>query len=113
MKHSNNQSGTDPAAYNGQSKEQTLSILERENIAAQPAPPAKLSRPGGKPRLIPRILSILLLITLIFALVRLSTALSTSNDHLLARLANQGTAIADMLHRLPLSPSLSGATVFP
>src|SRR5258708_19786854 len=113
MKLSNNRRGTDPAAHNGQSKEQTLSILERENITAQPASPAKLSRPGVKHRLILRILSILLLITLIFALVRLSTVLSTSNDQLLVRLGNQGAAIVDLRQSLPISPSLFGANVFP
>src|SRR5258708_28791982 len=113
MKLSNNRRGTDPAAHNGQSKEQTLSILERENIAAQPASPAKLSRPGVKHRLILRILSILLLITLIFALVRLSTVLSTINDHLLVRLGNQGTRILDLRQSIPINPSLLGAKIFP
>jgi hypothetical protein len=113
MKLSNNPSGTDPAAHNGQSKEQTLSILERENLTTQPASPAKLSRPGVKHRRILRVLSVILLITLIFALVRLSTVLSTSNDQLLVRLGNQGTAIVDLRQSLPISPYLFGANVFP
>ena len=114
MKLSNNPSGTDPAAHNGQSKEQTLSTQEWEDLTARPSfPSRKSSQSPVKHRLILRILSILLLITLIFALVRLSTVLSTSNDQLLVRLGNQGTAIVDLRQSLPISPYLFGANMFP
>jgi len=96
MKLSDNPSGTDSAARNGQSEEQTLSLLERANLTAPPASPAKLSRPGVKRRRILRIMSVILLITLIFALVRLTSILSATDDQLRLSLGSQGTALVDL-----------------
>src|SRR5256885_14101015 len=113
MKLSDNPSGTDSAARNGQSEEQTLSLLERATLTAPPASPAKLSRPGVKRRRILRIMSVILLITLIFALVRLSTVLSGGDDELVVRIGNQQTALVDLRQSSPISPYLFGANVFP
>ena len=114
MKLNDNPSGTDPAAHNGQSKEQTLSRLERENLTAQPSFPSRRSSQSPvKHRRVLRALNIPVLITLIFALVRLSMILSASNDQLLVRLGNQGTDIVDLRQSLPISPYLFGANVFP
>ena|SRR2546423_2135761 len=113
MKLSDNPSGTDSAARNGQSEEQTLSLLERANLTAPPASPAKLSRPGVKRRRILRIMSVILLITLIFALVRLTSILSATDDQLRLSLGSQGTALVDLRQSSAISPYLFGANVFP
>ena len=55
----------------------------------------------------------ILLIALIFALVRLIANLNPSDDQLLVRIGDQGTALVDLRQSLPISSYLFGANVFP
>jgi len=66
------------------------------------------------------IMSALLLIILIFAAVRLPEVANilsgeqvSSNDKLLVRIGNQQVVTLDLRQRLPISPDLLGANVFP
>ena len=115
MKLDHDPGETLPAAYEGQIEEgeETEPALKRVNLRAQPTSPTKLPHPRVRRRRIPRIMIILLLIALIFALVHLISNLSASDDQLLVRIGNQGTAIVDLRQSLPISPYLSGANVFP
>jgi hypothetical protein len=114
MLRSDNQGETVPSADEGLSEEEeTEPRLKRINLKAQPISPFRLSRPRVKRRRILRIMSIILLITLIFALVRLIANLSATDDQLLVRIGNQGTAIVDLRQNLPISPYLFGVNVFP
>ena len=113
MKRSHDPSETAPAAYEGQSEEETEPKLKRINLPAQPALPTRLSRPRVKRHRILRIISIILLIALILVLVRLISSLSATDDQLLVRIGSQGTAIVDLRQGLPISPYLFGANVFP
>src|SRR5207247_11467581 len=98
MKLDNDPGETLPAAYEGQIEEgeETEPALKRVNLRAQPTSPIKLPQPRVRRRRIPRIMIILLLIALIFALVHLISNLSASDDQLLVRIGNQGTAIVDL-----------------
>src|SRR5260370_31405213 len=58
-------------------------------------------------------MSLILLIALLFALVRLIASVSATNDQLLVRIGDQGTATVDLRQGLPISPYLFGANVFP
>jgi len=102
-----------PAVHDGQSEEQTLSTLARENLAAQRASPSRLSRPRGKRRRILLATNIILPIALIFALVRLTSILSATDDQLRLSLGGQGTALVDLRQSSTISPYLFGANVFP
>jgi hypothetical protein len=113
MKLDHDPNETVPAAYEGQSEEETQPRLKRIHLPAQPAPPVRVSRPRVKRHRILRIMSIILLIAFIFALVRLIASVSATNDQLLVRIGDQGTATVDLRQGLPISPYLFGANVFP
>ena len=113
MKLDHDPNETVSAAYEGQSEEETQPSLKRVTLPAQPAPPMRVSRPRVKRHRILRIMSIILLIALIFALVRLISSVSATDDQLLVRLGDQGTATVDLRQSLPISPYLFGANVFP
>jgi hypothetical protein len=113
MKLDHDPNETVPAAYEGQSEEETQPRLKRINLPLQPAPPVRVSRPRVKRHRILRIMSIILLIAFIFALVRLIASVSATNDQLLVRIGDQGTATVDLRQGLPISPYLFGANVFP
>ncbi len=104
-----------PVAHEGQIEEgeDTEPALKRVNLTAPPFSPIRLPQPRVKRRRALRIISIILLIALIFALVRLIANLSATDDPLLVRIGNQGTAIVDQRQSLPISPYLFGANVFP
>ena len=101
------------AYYEGQSEDETQPSLKRVHLPAQPAPPMRVSRPRVKRHRILRLMSIILLIALIFALVRLIASVSATDDQLLVRIGDQGTATVDLRQSLPISPYLFGANVFP
>jgi hypothetical protein len=114
MKFDHDPNETVPATYDKQSEEEdTKPKLKRINLGAQPASPIRLPQPRVKRRRTLRIMGIILLIALIFALVRLISNLSATDDQLLVRIGNQGTAIVDLRQGLSISPYLFGANVFP
>src|SRR5260370_14339917 len=113
MKLNHDPGGTVPPAYEGQSEEETAPRLKRIHLPAQPAPPMRVTRPRVKRHRILRLMSLILLIALLFALVRLIASVSATNDQLLVRIGDQGTATVDLRQGLPISPYLFGANVFP
>jgi len=113
MKLDHDPNDTVPSAYAGQSEDETEPRLKRIHLPAQPALPTRLSQPRVKRHRILRIMSIILLIALIFALVRLISSVSATDDQLLVRIGDQGTATVDLRQGLPISPYLFGANVFP
>src|SRR5258708_17329891 len=113
MKLNHDPGGTVPPAYEGQSEEETAPRLKRTHLPAQPAPPMRVTRPRVKRHRILRLMSLILLIALLFALVRLIASVSATNDQLLVRIGDQGTATVDLRQGLPISPYLFGANVFP
>src|SRR5260370_34273667 len=104
---------TVPAAYEGQSEDETQPSLKRVNLPAQPAFPTRVTRPRVKRHRILRLISLLLLSALLVALVRVIASVSATDDQLLGRLGSQGTATVDLRQSLPISPYLFGANVFP
>jgi hypothetical protein len=92
-----------PAAYERQSEEgeDTEPALKRLNVKAPPVSGIRLSRPRVKRRRTLRFISVILIIMLIFVLVRLILSLSATDDQLLVRIGDQGTAIA--IQREPVS----------
>jgi hypothetical protein len=104
-----------PAADERQSEEgeDTQPALKRLNVKAPPVSGIRLSRPRVKRRRTLRIISVILIIMLIFVLVRLISNLSATDDQLLVRIGDQGTATVDPRQSLPISPYLFGANVFP
>ncbi len=113
MKFDHDPNETVPATYEGQSEEETQPSLKRIHLPAQPALPTRLSPPRVKRHRILRLMSLILLIALLFALVRLISSVSATDDQLLVRLGDQGTATVDLRQSLPISPYLFGANVFP
>jgi hypothetical protein len=113
MKLDHDPNETTPAAYEGQSEEETQPSLKRVHLPAQPAFPTRVPRPRVKRHRILRLMSLLLLIALLVALVRLIASVSATDDQLLVRLGDQGTATVDLRQSLPISPYLFGANVFP
>jgi hypothetical protein len=104
-----------PAAYERQSEvgEDTEPALKRLNVKAPPVSGIRLSRPRVKRRRTMRIISVILIVMLIFVLVRLISNLNATDDQLLVRIGDQGTATVDLRQSLPISPYLFGANVFP
>src|SRR5260370_6886649 len=113
MKLDHDSNETVPAAYEGQSEDETEPSLKRVHLPAQPALPMRVSRPRVKRHRILRLMSLILLIALLFALVRLIASVSATDDQLLVRIGDQGTATVDLRQGLPISPYLFGANVFP
>ena len=89
MKRNHDSGGTVPAAYEGQSAEETAPRRERVSLPGQPASPARVTRPDVRRRRTLRIMSLILLLALLFALVRLISILSAADDQLLVRIGNQ------------------------
>lgn len=104
-----------PAANEGQIEEgeETEPALKRVNIKERPASHIRLPQPRVKRRRTLRIMVFILIIALILVLVRLIANLSATDDQLLVRIGNQGTALVDLRQSLPISPDLFGANVFP
>ena len=113
MKLDHDPNETVPAAYEGQSEEETQPGLKRVHLPAQPAFPTRVTRPRVKRHRILRLISLLLLSALLVALVRVIASVSATDDQLLVRLGSQGTAPVDLRQSLPISPYLFGANVFP
>ena len=115
MKLNHDPGETVPAAYEGQIEEgeETEPALKRVNIKERPASSIRLPQPRVKRRRTLRIMVIILLLALIFALVRLIANLSATDDQLLVRIGDQGTATVDLRQSSPISPYLFGANVFP
>ena len=113
MKRNHDSGGTVPAAYEGQSAEETAPRRERVSLPGQPASPARVTRPDVRRRRTLRIMSLILLLALLFALVRLISILSAADDQLLVRIGNQERALVDLRQGSPISPYLFGANVFP
>src|SRR5260370_1728892 len=113
MKLDHDPNETVPAAYEGQSEDETEPSLKRVTIRAQPAFPTRVTRPRVKLHRILRLISLLLLSALLVALVRVIASVSATDDQLLVRIGDQGTATVDLRQSLPISPYLFGANVFP
>lgn len=115
MKLDHDSGDTVPADYEERigEGEDTEPALKRVHLTAPPFSPMRFPQPRVKRRRTLRIISLILLIALIFALVRLIANLNPSDDQLLVRIGNQGTAIVDLRQSIPVSPYLFGANVFP
>src|SRR5258707_12564256 len=113
MKLDHDPNETVPAAYEGQSEDETQPSLKRVNLPAQTVFPNRVPRPRVKRHRILRLISVLLLSALLVGLVRVIASVSATDDQLLVRLGSQGTATVDLRQSLPISPYLFGANVFP
>lgn len=113
MERNDNSREAGSVAFGGQSIDDTEPRLKRVSSTVYPASHDRVSRPGIKRRRVLPIVSILLIIALIFVLVRLIATVSATNDQLLVRIGNQGTALVDLRQSIPTSPYLFGANVFP
>jgi len=104
-----------PAAYERKSErwDDTEPALKRINIKAPPVSSVRLPQPGIKRHRTRHIPGLILIILLILVLVRSISSLSGTNDQLLVKVGDQGTATLDLGQSLPISPYLLGANVFP
>ncbi len=102
-----------PAAYerNSERWDETEPALKRINIKAQPV--SHLRQPRIKRHRARNIIGLALVVLLIFVLVRLAASVSATNNQLLVRIGDQGTATLDLNQRSSISPYLLGANVFP